>query len=195
MTDQLNIEHGTTAILIMDYQYRQLLGQQEARRDALLANAGSVLASARSKGIPVIYVEVRSRKGPPDFRPWDHYRRQKSGREDLGKREKEFEIHPAVVPQKGEVVVTKRRVGPFSTTDLSSVLERLRIETMVLLGISTGGCVLSTVRWAADIDYQLIILADCCADPDEEVHRVLVEKVFPRQATVVTSPEFLEALG
>jgi nicotinamidase-related amidase len=45
--------------------------------------------------------------------------------------------------------------------------------------------VLSTLREAADKDYQLTVLADCCADGDEEVQRVLLSKVFPRQAEVV----------
>jgi nicotinamidase-related amidase len=195
MDVQLAIEQDKTAVLIMDYQNKQLSGQPEARREHLLENANKVLAAARSKGLPVIYVEVRSRKGPPEFKPWDIERRQKSGQEDLGKREPLFEIHPEVTPQEGEVVVTKRRIGPFSTTNLYEVLEGLRIETLVLMGISTGGVVLSVVRWAADIDFQIVVLKDACADPDEEVHRVLVEKVIPRQATVVTCDEFLQALG
>ena len=69
------------------------------------------------------------------------------------------------------------------------------IQTLVLMGVSTSGCVLSTVRWAADTDYRLIVVSDCCADRDEEVQRVLTEKVFPRQAAVVTSQEFIQALG
>ena len=47
------------------------------------------------------------------------------------------------------------------------------------MGISTSGCTLSTGRWAADIDYQLIMLSDCCVDRDDEVQQVLMEKVFP----------------
>ena len=58
-----------------------------------------------------------------------------------------------------------------------------------------SGVVLSTVRWADDIDYRLIVLADCCADRDDEVHRVLTEKIFPRQATVVNSQEFLKSMA
>jgi len=54
--------------------------------------------------------------------------------------------------------------------------------------------VLSTVRHAADADYRIVIVADCCADPDAEVHRVLMEKVFPRQAKVVNSAEVIAAL-
>ena len=56
---------------------------------------------------------------------------------------------------------------------------------LVLLGIATSGVVLSTVWCAADADYALIVLEDCYADTDEEVHPILMHKVFPRQGTVV----------
>ena len=91
-------------------------------------------------------------------------------------------------------MLTKRRFGPFSTTNVDELLRKQGIDTLVLMGISTSGCVLSTVRWAADIDYRLIVLSDCCADRDDEVQRVLMEKVLPRQASVVTSREFLQSL-
>jgi len=55
----------------------------------------------------------------------------------------------------------------------------------VLCGIATSGVVLSTLRQAADLDYRLTVLRDACADAEAEVHRVLTEKVFPRQADVV----------
>jgi len=77
-------------------------------------------------------------------------------------------------PQATEVIVTKRRVGAFSTTDLESVLRARQVTCLVLLGIATSGVVLSTVRWAADADYALVVLEDCCADGDEEVQRVLM---------------------
>ena len=57
-----------------------------------------------------------------------------------------------------------------------------------------GGVVLSTVRQAADLDYRLTVLADACADRDPEVHRVLTEKVFPRQALVTTADEWISSL-
>jgi nicotinamidase-related amidase len=58
----------------------------------------------------------------------------------------------------------------------------------------TSGVVLSTLREAADKDYQLTVLADCCADRDEEVQRVLLSKVFPRQAEVVQASEWIAML-
>jgi len=172
MAEQLSLNPNKMAVLIMDYQNRQLSSFSEDFQNELISRANKVLAKARHDGIPVIYVEVRR-----------------------GERTPETEIHPAVSPQLGEPVLTKRRFGPFSTTNLDDVLKKEGIETLVLMGISTSGCVLSTVRWAVDIDYQLIVLSDCCADRDDEVQRVLMGKVFPRQASVVTSQEFLQALG
>jgi nicotinamidase-related amidase len=59
----------------------------------------------------------------------------------------------------------------------------------VLSGIATSGVVLASLRQAADLDFSLTGLADACIDPDDEVHRVLCEKVFPGQATVLTVEE------
>jgi len=96
------------------------------------------------------------------------------------------EIHPAVAPGPGDLVVTKRRVSGFTGSDLDVVLRALGAGTLVLTGIATSGVVLSTLRQAADLDYGLIVLADACLDADPEVHRVLTEKVFARQAEVST---------
>ena len=48
---------------------------------------------------------------------------------------------------------------------------------------------------AADLDYQLVVLADACLHRDPEVHRVLTEKVFPRQADVLTVAEWTARLA
>jgi len=193
MNNETRPDPKKMAILIMDYQNKQIQDQAEEKREILISNAKNILSFARSKNIPVIFIEVRSRQGPPEFKPWDTEKRKASGREDLGNRDKLFEIHPEVQPLPDETVLTKRRIGPFSTTDLFDILVRLNVEYLVLLGISTGGVVLSVVRWAADIDFKLIVLTDACSDADDEVHRVLIEKVIPRQAEVITCKEFLEA--
>jgi nicotinamidase-related amidase len=94
-------------------------------------------------------------------------------------------VHADVAPQPGEITVTKRRVSAFTGSDLEVVLRAQNIQHLVLTGIATGGVVLSTLREAADKDYRLTVLTDCCADADEEVHRMLTTKVFPRQGEVV----------
>jgi nicotinamidase-related amidase len=69
------------------------------------------------------------------------------------------------------------------------ILRAHNIETLILMGHATSGVMLSTVRLAADLDYQLIVVEDGCADRDPEVHKLLMEKVFPRQGMVVSSKE------
>jgi nicotinamidase-related amidase len=54
--------------------------------------------------------------------------------------------------------------------------------------------VLSTVRDAADRDYRLFVLAECCLD-EPSVHDTLIEKVFPRQADVIDVPTLEKLLA
>ena len=101
-----------------------------------------------------------------------------------------MKIHPEVAPVSGEIVVIKRRVSAFTGSDLEVVLRAFGIQHIVLAGVATSGVVLSTVREAADKDYRITVLSDCCADADEEVQRVLTTKIFPRQADVLTAEEW-----
>jgi nicotinamidase-related amidase len=100
------------------------------------------------------------------------------------------EFHSAIA-RPGELVVHKQRVGAFSENELHLILRSRGIGNLVFFGISTSGIVLSTLRRAFDLDYRCVVLKDACFDPDEEVHRVLTEKIFKAQATVVTVDEFI----
>jgi hypothetical protein len=53
---------------------------------------------------------------------------------------------------------------------------------------------LSTLLEASDKDFQLTVISDCCADPDPELHTVLLTKVFPRQADVLTVEEWVKQI-
>jgi hypothetical protein len=88
---------------------------------------------------------------------------------------------------------------PSPTIDLTALtgantLAR-NIETLILMGHATSGVILSTVRLAFDLDYTLMVVEEGCADRDPEVHSLLMEKVFPRQATVVSSQDLVVALA
>jgi nicotinamidase-related amidase len=195
MARSLPVDRDSVAILCMDYQ-RDIVGAYpETRQREILRQAGGVLTAARQAQISVVYVVVRFRDGYPEVSSRNKLFQSLKSAGRLREGTSGAEIHPDVAPQPGEVIVTKRRVGAFSTTDLESVLKAKGITHLVLMGIATSGVVLSTVRWAADADYELTVLADCCADADDEVHRVLTQKVFPRQATVVNAEEFLQALA
>ncbi len=185
-----SIDKARTALLIMDYQNDIVNILPEKDRAPLLEKAAAILKEARTAGLPVIYVVVRFRDGYPEISPQNRLFSGLKGTGRLGEGTPGAEIHAKVAPQPGDIVVTKRRVGAFSTTDLETILHAKNIDTLSLFGIATSGVVLSTVRWAADMDYRLVVIGDTCADRSEEVHRVLIEKVFPGQATVVSTQDF-----
>jgi nicotinamidase-related amidase len=179
------------ALLVMDMQ-RGIAGRYSD--PAVLERAAEAIAAARANGVPVIYVRVAFRPGHPEISPRN---RTFAALRDAGglADDESTAIHPTVVPEPGEVVVTKRRVSAFAGSDLDVVLRAQAIDELVLCGIATSGVVLSTLRAAADLDYGLTVLRDACADSDEEVHRVLLEKVFPRQAEVVEVADWVAGLG
>ncbi len=155
--------------------------------DALLTPVARAIARAREKEIPVIYVVVGFRPGAPEI---SSANKVFAAFSDAARWTPEFaeqwaQIHPGVAPQPGEVIVTKRRISAFTGSDLEVILRAQNIRHLVLTGISTSGVILSTLREAADKDYRLTVISDCCADREEEVHRVLLQQVFPRQADVI----------
>jgi nicotinamidase-related amidase len=195
LSPEFTINKTGTAVLIMDYENDIVSMLPESSRILLLEKAGTIVKVSRQAHIPIIYIVVRFRDGYPEINVQN---KLFSNLKDSGRlREGSFgaEINAKVAPQPGDIIVTKRRVGAFSTTDLETILRSQNINTLVLFGISTSGVVLSTVRWAADADYKLVVISDACADRDAEVQRVLMDKVFPWQAMVVNTQEFLKAVG
>ncbi|HEU0317832.1 MAG TPA: isochorismatase family cysteine hydrolase [Solirubrobacteraceae bacterium] len=172
-----------TALLVMDVQ--RAIVDRVGGSPELLDRLAAAIVAARAAAVRVIYVQIGFRPGHPEVSPRNRSFAALSGSGAFVADDPANAIHPAVAPQPGDLVVTKRRVSAFAGSDLDVVLRAGGIDRLVLTGIATGGVVLSTLRAAADLDFGLTVLADGCADADPEVHRVLLEKVFPRQAEVV----------
>lgn len=193
MTTELSFDPAHSAVLCMDYQTG--IVSNYIKDDHVLPRAAGVLRQARSSGLSVIYVQVAFRPNFPEVSPRNaafSTIRTNVQRQQLFAGPAR-EIHAAVAPESDDIIVTKHRVSAFAGTDLDMILRAKDIDTLILFGISTSGVVLSTLRHAADADYRLIVIRDCCADQDAEVHSCLMDKVFPRQATVVSTAEFLNA--
>lgn len=181
-------QQNNTALLIMDMQAGIVAMLPDAA--TILNNTAKAIAKARDQRIPIIYVVVGFRQGAPEISV--NNKMFAATKERLGGANMtEFmKVHDYLNPQANEVVVVKRRVSAFTGSDLEVILRAGNVQHLVLTGIATSGVVLSTLREASDRDYRLTVLADCCADSDEEVHRVLTTKVFPRQADVMTVEEW-----
>ncbi len=151
------------------------------------------IRTARATDTPVIYVRVAFRDGFPEVSPINKSFSAISQRGGFTQDDESTQVHESVAPQPGDVTVIKRRVSAFTGSDLEVILRGKQIENLILTGIATSGVVLSTLREAADRDFGLTVLSDACIDSDPEVHRVLTEKVFPRQADVMTVQEWTES--
>lgn len=175
---------ANSALLVMDVQ-RSIVDIAEADA-AYLARLARAADAARSVGIPVIYVVIALRPGTPEVGPRNKVLNALVQDGLFAEGDSGTEIHPDVAPRPGDTVVTKRRASAFSGSDLDLVLRARGIDSLVLTGIATGAVVLATLSQAADLDFGLTVLSDGCLDPDPEVHRFLLEKLFPRQADVTT---------
>jgi nicotinamidase-related amidase len=180
------------ALLVMDMQ--EGIIARYAQNSDILTTTGRAIESAHAASLPVIYVIVAFRPGYPEVSSRNKAFSGVAQRSQALGAAVSMGVHPAIAPQPTDIVVTKRRVSAFSGSDLEVVLRSQNISHLVLSGIATSGVVLSTLREAADRDYQLTVLADCCLDADEEVHRVLLTKVFPRQADVIQSQAWIAQL-
>jgi nicotinamidase-related amidase len=184
------ITPSKSALLLMDFQ-NVIVGMVGDQAGALLERAAKARVTAHRAGLAVMHVRVAFSEADYAAIP----ARNKSfsalaGRRFITDGSHEAEIHALLKPTAEEEVFTKKRVGAFSTTHLGERLKARGIDTLILAGIATSGVVLSTLRDAADHDYRLYVISDCCADMDAEVHRVLTEKVFPRQADVINLEQF-----
>ena len=142
---------------------------------------------AEQAGLPVILVRVAFMPGYPEIssRNKGFSAAKASGGMVLG--DQPTDVHSRLLRGNGEIVVTKKRVSAFAGSELETVLRSQEVTHLVLGGISTSGVVLSTVRQAADLDCELTVLDDLCLDPDQDIHRLLVYRLFPKQAEVTAA--------
>ena len=177
-----------TALLLMDYQNAVLGFVPEP--EPVLDRARAALDWARTNNVQVVYVRVA-------FSAEDHAKvpghskafAPVAANNFLLDGSPEAALHDSFDVRDGDIQVRKTRFGAFSTTELYRDLRAKGVDTLVVAGISTSGVVLSTLRDAADQDYRLFVLADATTDPDPEVHRVLIEKVFPHQADILKTDD------
>jgi nicotinamidase-related amidase len=187
------IDPKHTAVLSMDCQAAIVSIYAKDDKDGFLTRAASVLDHARDIGLTVIHVAVGFRPGLPEvsarnalFGPIkSSAQHQKLFQEPLGT------IPSVIAPKEGEIVITKHRISAFAGSDLAMILRANEIDTLVLYGIATSGVVLSTLLEAADADFRLVVIKDCCVDLDSQLHDCLINKLFPARASVLSAREFI----
>ena len=124
-SQQQPLDATRSVVLIMDFQ-NGIVSSAASHPAETVEKAAAVLQGARKADIPVIYVVHRGGR----FEAYTP----------------DAEIHPGVAPTAGERILRKTRAGAFSTTGLDVLLRELAKDTLILMGVATSGCVLSTMR-------------------------------------------------
>jgi nicotinamidase-related amidase len=163
-------------------------------KDVFLVRVAGVLNHARAAGMTIIHIRVGFRPGAPEISSRNALlgaiksseQHQKIFREPLGA------IPDIIAPQNDEIVITKSRISAFAGTDLALILRANEIDTLILCGIATSGVVLSTLIEAADNDYRLAVIGDCCADLDSTLHDCLIQRFFPTRGAVLSAESFID---
>ncbi len=147
-----------------------------------------ILTGARTRGAPVIYACDSFLRGDFIFK----------GRlkEHAIRGTQEVRVIPELAPQPGDTILEKRRFSAFFKTDLDQTLRLWRVETVVVMGVTTHVCVLATALDAIANDFRCILVEDACCSHKAEVHEGVLRAyrnsaLFPL-LRVLTAKETLE---
>jgi ureidoacrylate peracid hydrolase len=192
------VDPAHTALLVIDIQNDGChpdgvfgkLGRDISLRQASGRRAKDLVERARAFGVPIVFTQgvqteddktpywyrLKKSSGPPPYR--------------LGTWGAEFfEVEPR--PQ--DAVIVKTRLDAFIRTDLEAVLKQRGATTLLLTGGSTNACIEATA-WHADmLDYDVVVLADCCGSTDASEHASALKRIAERCGLVVDSATVLDA--
>lgn len=184
------------ALLVLDMQNDLLAGKRLTARGAydaalkIITPLQRLLAAARAAAVPVIYVVNVYRD---DY--IDAHRRSPSRKYGTMKRGAPgSDVTPELAPQAGDRLVEKHRPSAFYCTDLQILLKALKVETLLLAGISTPGAVSSTARDGFNYDYEVVLVSDCCAAEQERLHEAELEALSLFMARVMDSSQVIANL-
>jgi nicotinamidase-related amidase len=130
--------------------------------DAEIKNIRRLLDVARAKSLPVVHTTVVYTE--EQFRDGGWFIKKIPTLEVLRPGSKEAQIVPELAPKPGELVLEKRFPSGFYGTNLHSYLTRCEVDTVIVTGNSTSGCVRATVIDAVSAGFRVVIPRQCVAD-------------------------------
>jgi len=190
------LEWGTApAVLVIDMvaaYFRPGAELYMGSRDCL-DSAARVVAAAREGGVPVMYTRVAYGPDGVDgglfFKKVGALRHFVAGTgSDLG------EIMPEVAPRPDELVIVKQYASAFFGTTLAATLTARGIDTLVICGVSTSGCVRATAVDAISSGYVPIVVRQAVGDRDPRPHEANLFDLQAKYAEVCDEPEVVAKL-
>lgn len=192
------LDPSTCALLVIDMQVGAVSkggaigdsGHDLSMMPRVVDRCAEAIRAARETGVPVVNVRVENlpdaKSSPAAWlrslytigggRSIDLDRLSRAG--DPG-----TEFCAPCAPAPGEVVITKRRPSAFFGTELALLLRSQGIESVAIVGISTGGCVEATLRDATHNDFYAVLIEDAVGAYDEAVHDAAMTVMRARHDT------------
>ena len=157
---------------------------------AMIPNLQRLLGAARAVGAPVIFIQT-VHEDATDSDAWTI--RMGGGASACCRKNTWGGEFTEVAPLPDEPVVVKHRYSAFINTRLDSILRTLKIETLVMTGVSTNVCVESTARQGYMLDYHIVFLSDCTAAYSEAEHEGALYNMRTHFGLVATSGDVIAA--
>ena len=155
-------------------------------------SAARVVAAARAAGVPVVHTKVVIARGGTDA---GHFWRKVPALRVFEEGSPLAEPAPALAPLPGELVVTKQYASAFFGTSLASTLHALAVDTVVLVGLTTSGCVRASAVDALQHGFVPVVVADAVGDRDPRPHAANLFDLGAKYADVVSEAEAVAALS
>ncbi len=148
-----------------------------------------LIAAARAAQLPIFYTTGDTRAGSqPDA--VNATKRQSKGREPA-----DMEIWRDFAPQPGDVVITKQRASGFYGTPLTAHLTQLGIQSLIVIGTSTSGCVRASAVDAYSHGYHVTMAEECCFDRSDISHKINLFDLHHKYADVMKTEEIIAYLN
>jgi ureidoacrylate peracid hydrolase len=174
------VEPARTAMVVVDMQndfchpdgYYGRLGIDLADIEAAVSATADLVARAREAGVLVIWVQQTLLPAARADSPSWLRRRTRGTLAPEWTLDGEWgqELVAPLAPLAGEPAIKKHRSSAFVGTTLDLILRSREIESLVIAGTVTQGCVESTARDAKLHDYYVVLVRDCVATVDRELH-------------------------
>lgn len=185
---------GRSALLVVDVcrAYTDPEGALTGPTYAATAQqCGVVLDRARELGVPVVHTKVELDEQGRDAGVF--WAKGSAGLSSMTRGNPWGDPDPAVVPAPGELVVTKQYASAFFGTSLASTLQSWGVESVVVTGVSTSGCVRATAVDACQLGFGPFVVADAVGDKTPRSHEASLFDVQAKYGEVLTSEELFAA--
>ncbi|MEO9653502.1 N-carbamoylsarcosine amidohydrolase [Marinomonas sp.] len=149
----------------------------------------ALLEVARSKNIPVIHTNILYH---PSFVDGGVWLKKAPVMKAMVKGNTFAEFCPQVAPNDSELVLTKQYASAFFGTSLAATLTALGIDTVILIGCSTSGCIRASAVDAMQYGFRTIVVRDCVGDRHPEPHEANLFDIDSKYGDVVMRDEVID---